>query len=272
MKQKYVMPVVAVLVFMAIQMVVSVLMVLPVTIVNVVEQVTAGAEPTAVSPEAMMAPGLMGWVLIVSSVISIIAMQWPFKMVRLGQSFAKPREGVGTIVWLLAVAMVGVYSTDVFNEMLALPDLIGVEMSGMLHNPWGILAVGVIGPIAEEVVLRGAAQGWMHQHGVAPMRAILVAAFLFGLMHLNPAQIPFAMLMGIVLGILYWKSGSLVLACLLHILNNSMVCLLANVCGEDFSLVECLGGTASASVIATCGLAFCAWVMYRYYSRPSCSD
>ena len=84
-------------------------------------------------------------------------------------------------------------------------DVLADVLPEMLSSPWGYIAVGLLAPVAEEVVFRGAI---LHEaYGVfsknvgerpeARWTAIIMTAFLFAGVHFNPAQMPHAMLMGI---------------------------------------------------------------------------
>ena len=47
-------------------------------------------------------------------------------------------------------------------------------------------------PLVEELLFRGAIEGHFLQTGKRPGMAILLSALIFGLIHVNPAQVPFA--------------------------------------------------------------------------------
>lgn len=92
----------------------------------------------------------------------------------------------------------------------------------MLLSSWGgILAIAIVGPVFEELLFRGAiTQSLLQQY--SPRKAIVVSALLFGILHLNPAQMLPAFFCGILLAWTYYKTGSLIPCMLMHILNNSM--------------------------------------------------
>lgn len=85
-----------------------------------------------------------------------------------------------------------------------------------------LLAVGIIGPITEEIVFR---------HGIItplekihPHFAVIYSSILFGLMHINPVQVVYAGILGLLFGILYQKTKKLSIPILLHIgINSSSV-------------------------------------------------
>ena len=55
-----------------------------------------------------------------------------------------------------------------------------------------------------------------------PVKAIILSALIFGIFHINPAQVVGATLSGILFAWLYYKTGSLVPGILIHILNNGL--------------------------------------------------
>ena len=92
----------------------------------------------------------------------------------------------------------------------------------ILQSGWGgILAIAIIGPVLEEILFRGAiTRALLQQYN--PTKAILISALLFGVFHINPAQILPAFLIGILLAWTYYKTGSLIPCILMHVLNNSL--------------------------------------------------
>lgn len=85
-----------------------------------------------------------------------------------------------------------------------------------------ILAIAVFPAIVEEIAFRGLIQHWL-QIAIKPWRAIILASFLFALMHGNIVGLPYLFLVGMLLGWSKWKSGSLYPAMLIHFLHNLVV-------------------------------------------------
>lgn len=83
-----------------------------------------------------------------------------------------------------------------------------------------ILLAVIMAPIFEEIIFRGIIQKGLINKGVKPWKAILSAAIVFGLVHGNPWQFVGAVLLGSVLGLVYYKTKSLLLPILLHAFNN----------------------------------------------------
>ena len=95
------------------------------------------------------------------------------------------------------------------------------------ENPRGILgfilsfiATAIVPALVEEFACRGLILGSLKKYGEG--FAVIASAAVFGLMHGNFQQIPFAFLVGLILGYITVKSGSIWLACLVHSANNSI--------------------------------------------------
>ncbi|MBQ9640086.1 MAG: CPBP family intramembrane metalloprotease [Bacteroidaceae bacterium] len=153
------------------------------------------------------------------------------------------------IQWPLApLALIGtlcgIIATDFVSELLNLPDLMADQFLSMARTPWGICGIAIISPIVEEIVFREAVLGHLLRQGVRPLVAILSSALAFGLIHGNPVQIPFATIVGILFAIIYYKTGSILLTSLLHIINNSIAVAQMNILGDqalDFRYTDLLG-------------------------------
>lgn len=143
----------------------------------------------------------------------------------------------------------------------------GVEMDpqyqhlfeGLMKEPWGYVAIGIMAPLVEEVVFRGAilrtlldmmGKKW---HWVA----ILISAAMFGTVHGNMAQFLNAMLLGMVLGWMYYRTKSIVPGILMHWVNNSVAYILANVVpNSNAQLIELFGGNEQTMYFAV-GFSLC---------------
>lgn len=83
-----------------------------------------------------------------------------------------------------------------------------------------IITAVIMAPIFEEIIFRGIIQKGLINKGVKPWKAIVFASIIFGLVHANPWQFVGAVLLGCVLGLVYFKTKSLLLPMLLHGFNN----------------------------------------------------
>ncbi len=78
---------------------------------------------------------------------------------------------------------------------------------------------GVIAPLGEEALYRGVLYGWLRRKW-GPLAGTIVSALIFGISHWNPYWAAFATVMGVVLAVVYEKSGSLWPPILLHMSYN----------------------------------------------------
>ena len=130
---------------------------------------------------------------------------------------------------------------------------IGVEMdadtervfASLMKEPWGYVAIGILAPLAEEIVFRGAILRTLldmvskKNHWVA----IFISAAAFGLIHGNKAQFINALLMGLLLGWMYYRTKSLVPGILMHWVNNTMAYVLNNLMPQsDGKLIDLFHG------------------------------
>ena len=84
-----------------------------------------------------------------------------------------------------------------------------------------LLCVGILPAILEEFALRGVVMGLLRKK-FGDGAAIVISALLFGLLHGNLQQIPFAFGVGLILGYATIYSGSMVPAMIIHAMNNSI--------------------------------------------------
>src|SRR5262249_32034141 len=106
-----------------------------------------------------------------------------------------------------------------------MPGMPKMEEMAKMFEAWPtVMAIAVLGllpGIREELWCRAfLGRGIVGRHGV--VLGVLGVSFLFGLIHIDPAQGLMAMFMGIVLHLLYLMSRSLLIPILLHFANNSL--------------------------------------------------
>lgn len=157
-------------------------------------------------------------------VISTLVMMWHllhFKYVDLSQD---KFGGVSRQVLLVSVVFVfaAMYVLNLLIEQTGLPNSNEEAFIAMSRNPFGLLSIALLAPILEELLFRGAIEGYLLREGRSPWGAIVVSSLIFGVVHMNPAQIPFAFLLGMMFGWLYYRTGSLLPGVVGHVLNNSV--------------------------------------------------
>lgn len=126
-----------------------------------------------------------------------------------------------------------------------------VESATMSADSFSMfLYMGVGAPVAEEILFRGLILRKLQPYG--KRFAIVLSALLFGIFHGNPVQIPYAFLVGLVLGYTAMEHNIL-WAMVLHMFNNLV---LADMLTRLTSgLPEFVGNGIVGLVIMACGLA-----------------
>lgn len=133
-----------------------------------------------------------------------------------------PLSALGVSIVLIFTAM---YVLNLLIEQVGIPNTLEDTFLDMSRNPLGVISMALLAPILEEFLFRGAIQGYLLSNGNRPWVAITIASLIFGVVHMNPAQIPFAFLLGMMFGWLYYRTGSLLPGIVGHILNNSIATL-----------------------------------------------
>ena len=98
-----------------------------------------------------------------------------------------------------------------------------------------------------------------------PVWAIVISALFFAVIHANPWQALNAFLIGLLMGYVYYKTGSLILTMIIHFVNNGTAVVLSNVESlKDYDYwIDILGKQnytlvfiASCAVLAACLVVF----------------
>lgn len=138
--------------------------------------------------------------------------------IRFSKTFWHSKKTI--ILSSIVIGIVQFFPISLLEKYLKLPNW--EDFSDLTHNPIGILTICLIGPIAEEMLLRGVVLRKMLRWNINPWYPIIVSSLLFGFIHINPAQIPGAFLMGIVMAWITYRTKSLIPAIIIHIVNNSL--------------------------------------------------
>lgn len=112
---------------------------------------------------------------------------------------------------------------DMFFEMLTGFELKMADMPETPHSLGGILlfylSTAVVPALVEEMALRGIIMQPLRRYG--DWFAVICSALIFGMMHCNLIQIPFAFIAGVVIGYAVIKTNSLWTGILIHFMNNA---------------------------------------------------
>ena len=148
------------------------------------------------------------------------------------------------LVWAVIAALGMIIPMTWLQEnMPELPNWIEDQQEMLLGNYWGYLAIGLLAPLAEEIVFRGAILRSLLTTA-RPMAAIIISALLFALVHMNPAQMPYAFIAGLLLGWMYWRTGSILPGMAYHWANNSVAYILYHAYpDQDMKLIDLFKGS-----------------------------
>ena len=124
-----------------------------------------------------------------------------------------------------ALVFTSMWVLNIFVQWFPLEDMMQDTFSGISHNVLGALSISLFGPILEEVMFRGAIQGYITRKTGKPILAIIVASLIFGIFHINPIQVVYASLLGMIFGWIYYRTGSLLSVIVGHVLNNTIATL-----------------------------------------------
>ncbi|MCR5819619.1 MAG: CPBP family intramembrane metalloprotease [Bacteroidaceae bacterium] len=192
------------------------------------------------------------------------------------EGWTRPERRCYTIKALL-MAPPTIFIVNIVGEWLPTPpDIVGSETMFVLMNSGiGILTVGLLGPISEELLFRAGVMGRslqkseeLQESEQAPSnhrKLIILSALLFSLVHLNPVQMPVAFILGLLLGWAYAGSRSLLAPCAIHIFNNSIAAVLTIIYkNPDVTITQILGSRTTVGitvVIAVFWLAACIFML-----------
>lgn len=241
--------------------------------------VTGTGAPTS---DAVLIASAVSGILIV---LLFTVLKWhPFSM-----AYLKARPFT-TLYWttLVAVSMLipSAFLEELIPESLT-EDL--VDMEALLGSQWAILAVCIVAPISEEVVCRGAIQKSLVKYFselkttnrfLANERRrtwlpLILTAMMFSVMHGNPAQMPHAFLIGLLLSWLAYCSGSIVPGILLHIINNSLAVVMYHLYPQSLNMkmIDFFGNSAwrlaGAVALSTVLFVYAMYQLYQHFKRTA---
>lgn len=196
-------------------------------------------------------PLLKGPVVLAATVLSSVMTIVLFLRLRwtpVGRDYLRSRPWTA-LVWT-GVATLGTIIPSIWlNEQLSLdmPEHVERLLVDIMRQPLGYLFIGILAPVAEEVVFRGAVLRSLLtvMEGRWRWGAIAVSAVIFGAVHGNESQFLHAVLTGVLLGWMYERTRSIVPGLVCHWVNNSLAFLATNLAPgiDDMKLVDLAGGS-----------------------------
>lgn len=207
-----------------------------------------------ISQTAGITAGITTITTLVSSLITI-ALFYKLRWTPCSGDYINTRPWF-TMFWVVCLTIGTIAPLAYLNELLGveLPDTYNEMFKGIMSHKLGFITIGIIAPIAEEYVFRGAIlrvlcdMAGKHRQWVA----IALSAALFAIVHGNMAQGIGAFLCGLLLGWMYVRTGSIMPGVVFHWVNNSTAVLLYRIMPQaaDMKFVDFFGGDMKRVALA----------------------
>ena len=171
--------------------------------------------------------------------------------------FGKAKKGTTLPFLLIGFGFLAVANVlaNIFSNILR---VLGIsDFNFEMETPTGVsgfiitvIAAAVVPALVEEFAYRGVFIGLTKEYGEG--FCIVASSLMFGLMHGNLEQIPFAFIVGLVLGFVRIKSGSIIPAMLLHFINNFVSVILSTLLDGAPQLMVIFANVVYYAVAALC--------------------
>jgi hypothetical protein len=190
----------------------------------------------------------------VFSVLTMVVFLWA-KWSVVSRHWVRTRPWFVLFWCVLAALGALIPSVWIQEHMPELPNIVEGEFDMIMKDRWGYLVVGLLAPLAEEMVFRGAVLRSLLRWKENPWIGIVISAVLFAVIHMNPAQMPHAFLIGLLLGWLYYRTDSIVPGVVYHWVNNTVAYVMYNLYpNPDLTLVELFGTEQKVLMALGCSL------------------
>ena len=156
------------------------------------------------------------------------------------------------LFWCVLAAFGAIIPSTYLQEMMPeLSNWAEREFELIMNNRFGYFVVGLMAPLVEELVFRGAILRALLRWKSNPWIGIVISAVMFSAIHMNPAQMPHAFLIGILLGWMYYRTDSIVPGVVYHWVNNTIAYVLfAFYPDPDMKLMDFFGGSQRTVLLA----------------------
>ena len=177
----------------------------------------------------------------------------------------------GIFFWCAIAALGTIVPSSWLQELLPdMPDYLGDTFKMIVGNDFGYLTLCLLAPLVEELVFRGAVLRSLLGSLGNRWAAITLSAVIFAAVHLNPVQMPHAFLVGLLLGWMYSRTGSILPGVAVHWVNNTVAYALYLLFpySADMQLADFLGGSTARELMAVgCSLLILLPAIYQLNMR-----
>ena len=226
--------------------------------IQVVCQYLAMGIEKLISDEPTTGLSYMG-VIISLAVYTLVAiavfLKWKWAEVSRNYIMTRPWA---TLAWSVVAALGAVVPSAFLQEQMPeWPDAIqklieqnAQQLIGIMNTRGSYAVICLLAPIAEELVFRGAVLRklleWKPEHR---WLMIIFSAVLFAVAHMNPAQMIHPLLIGILLGWMYERTGSILPGIAYHWANNTVAYLMTRLYQDpDITITQILGSERQALI------------------------
>lgn len=200
---------------------------------------------------------MSGKMMVVATVLSSILTLCLFAKLKWGpvsRNWLKSKPW-GVLLWA-AIAVLGtIIPSEWIVEQLqfSMPEATEKLFEQIMGEPTGYLAIGLLAPLAEELVFRGAILRKLlgmfdeKKHWIA----IVISALIFGAVHMNIPQFVHATLIGLLLGWMYYRTKSILPGVMFHWINNTVAYVMFNAMPQmaDGKLIDLFHGDHKMMVL-----------------------
>ncbi len=148
-----------------------------------------------------------------------------FNLLSPGNPFEKKHKWYIYLMWAVIGAACAAVLTLIFNLTHIVEDPSYQEAADGLFSASPSLSVlvvlyGLVTPIAEEILFRYLAYGFLFKKTGRAFLSIFITSVIFGIYHLNPVQMLYGFLMGLVITYGYSKGRNILIPILAHSAAN----------------------------------------------------
>lgn len=175
-------------------------------------------------------------------IISAVLRENPFEVIP--YKIKHPQLIPAAIIIGLLFSILGDFYADYFDYLLSFFNLqVKLDAFDFPGNTpaliWYILSVSIFAPIMEEFIFRGLILNNLRKFG--NFFAVVVSSLMFGVLHGNLSQTPFAFAVGLILGFAVIETGSIFTGIIIHCAINSVATIISG--------IEYYSGTSAANTV-----------------------
>ncbi len=152
------------------------------------------------------------------------------------------------LMWVVFLALGSILPSEwlIEQQQVNMSEAMQEMFEKIMGEPTGYLAIGILAPLAEELVFRGAIlRTLLNVFGRKwHWAAIIVSALIFGALHLNLVQFTHATLIGLLIGWMYYRTDSVIPGIVFHWVNNTVAYVMFNLMPQmaDGKLIDLFHG------------------------------